>query len=216
MPVFTRDGNAILFVHVPRTGGSSISAFLTQTGWQAHDTDSGSVFRRENANYYRRVSPQHWHAQLLAQLYKLERFSQIIQFVRNPVERAISEYRWRRFAPAGSARRIDLEFADWWQASRSAYRESSCVGDNHFRPQADFLLPTALIGYFERDLNDVFFQNAGLAGPDPSQKRPMPRLNPSIITDAPLDPALRKQVENFYARDYDLFGYPREIDATPH
>ena len=214
MPVFIKGERAILFVHVPRTGGSSITSFLGRCGWASHDVDPKSVYDASSPNYYRRVSPQHWDSERLTQIYRLERFEAIIQFVRHPLQRTASEYRWRRSAPDTAGRKTTLEFSAWWNQVCSEYAREPSVLDNHIRPQSDFLLPGAHIGFFGQDVNPSFFAKLGLCDIAPNTQNTFPQLNATDRTIWKEVLGQKGQIETFYAKDYENFGFDREADGA--
>ena len=60
MPLLVKDGRAFLFVHVPKTAGSSVYDTFKRGGWKVHDFD-----RTYKSNKFRTCPPQHFHAELL-------------------------------------------------------------------------------------------------------------------------------------------------------
>ena len=75
MPVFRRDERAVLFVHVPKAGGSSLERLFAKSGWTTGYRDpKGGV---GSMNSVRRCSPQHMHRPMLEQVFRLERFDRI-------------------------------------------------------------------------------------------------------------------------------------------
>ena len=79
--------------------------------------------------------------------------------------------------------------------------------DNHIRPQSDFLLPGAHIGFFGQDVNPSFFAKLGLC----DQVEDTPDTFPALNTTSPRTSAavteFTGQIDEFYARDYENFGF---------
>ena len=83
MPVFRQDGRAVLFVHVPKAGGSTLERLFAKSGWTTGYRDpKGGV---GSMNSVRRCSPQHMHRPMLEQVFRLDRFDAVFMTVREPL-----------------------------------------------------------------------------------------------------------------------------------
>ncbi len=143
MPLFVKDGKAVLYLHVPKTGGTSISNFLTANGFIA---EFGIQPAKANFARYRQCSPHHMHAATLLSLLRPSKIDYVFMTVREPVGRFLSAYKMRvRTKP-------DMPGLEQWvdQVFR-LYPEDPYVNDNHIRPQSEFWLPGA----------DIFRQEDG-------------------------------------------------------
>ncbi len=143
MPIYScrRKNKNILFLHVPKCGGGSVEKFFRDNGF----IEELRCIDHRLRSY--RCSPQHWHAELLAPLINVDSFDYIFSVVRNPIHRLVSEYKWKVAHPWASAG-ID----DWYIRCRDAYKENQYIFDNHFRPQVEFLLPSAKVFLLENGL----------------------------------------------------------------
>jgi hypothetical protein len=206
MPVFRSDDKNILFVHVPKTGGSTIERVFANSGYRTLYRDPKEGPR--SANWFRRCSPQHMHAAMLDQLLNISRLDLIFMLVREPLARFRSEYSMRN-APA---LRTDAESVEEWtdQAFRS-YAENGFVFDNHLRPQWEFYLPGCVVYRLEdgiqsavADLNHRF--NLRL---DEAVPRVMDRKAASGVasSEVVLTPMVEKRLREFYSEDIRRFGY---------
>ena len=90
MPLFVKGGVAILYVHVPKTGGSSIEHMFLDKGFRSEFLDHGP---KNSFNLYRRCSPQHLHAKPLLRLLRPQRITFTFMTVRHPLTRLLSEYK---------------------------------------------------------------------------------------------------------------------------
>jgi hypothetical protein len=138
MPIFTKGRQNILYVHVPKTGGTAIEALFRAHGYVVGHFDGGAGPR--SLARVRRCSPQHHTADLLAQLFRLDAFDWVMMTVRNPYARIVSEYNHRR--------RLDAKlpaFDAWLDDILTRLRENPGLSDNHFRPQGEFYIPGAAI-----------------------------------------------------------------------
>lgn len=90
MPIFETPKGKVLFIHIPKTGGSTISRELarhhqmsmnTNSFWPGYD-----------------CTPQHLHAGPLTGLFEPAALAYVFTVVRNPVDRIRSEYNWNQKA----------------------------------------------------------------------------------------------------------------------
>ena len=103
MPVAVVNGRSVLFVHIPKTGGSSVERYLSRHGsvlLQGNGRDAGL-----------RCSAQHLHAEALASIDAADGHDWSFTIVRHPVARLVSEYRYQMRKPGWLRSR--LSFAGW-------------------------------------------------------------------------------------------------------
>ena len=209
MPIFTRNGRTLLFVHVPKAGGTSIERGLADAGWHmtlraTRRTEGEELFR------LRRVSPQHYHAVLLQDLLRIDRFDAVFAVVREPLARFRSEYAMRHPDPgAGGSDQVEA----WTREMLMAYASNPFVLDSHLRPQHEFLLPEAHVYRLEdgldamsADLNERY--GFGLPDHFPRRLRSGDRRRPLASSAVELSPEVSKLVTEFYAADFKTLGYP--------
>jgi hypothetical protein len=89
MPIFTKNNERILFVHVPKTGGSYIEDAFALSGYTI------SLLDRVSKCYFQ-ISPQHYHAKILDRLIDLSSITASFMLFRHPVTRMISEYSYQK------------------------------------------------------------------------------------------------------------------------
>ncbi|TGN66234.1 hypothetical protein EXE59_21460 [Nocardioides eburneiflavus] len=206
MPVLLKAGIAALFVHVPKTGGTSIERFFVQNGWSLDWRDG--VAGEGTLNSYLKCSPQHVEARRLAELFRLEKFDLVFSTVREPIARFRSEYCMRNAADL----RTDPDSVDaWGESALAAYAADGFVFDNHLRPQHEFIVPGASVYRLEaglqsmvEDLNARF--DLGLTGDLPrASDREME--NGVSSRDVVVSDRLEKRLRDLYARDFHDFEY---------
>jgi len=203
MPVFFKDTRRILYIHVPKAGGTSIEAFFEANGFKSAYIDRGES--PESLNGVRRCSPQHMHAAQLQALFDPALFDFVFMTVRHPVRRLLSKF----VMDTGETENV-TRFEDWiLRVFSNVFVEPSFM-DNHLRPQVDFLLPQARIFKLEDGFDDTFVtrlevesgfefpvamipreMHAGLGAPDFDQVRP----------------GIRDLIRTYYVRDFVTFGY---------
>lgn len=155
MPVFTKNGQSVLFVHVPKTGGTSIDNMFLSSGWKRTYFLSKKARQQERHQHdLMRCSPQHMDSDQLKSIFRLDRFDAIFMVARNPISRFQSEYVMRN--PKNAASRSDKTSVDKW-ANRhlKLLSDDPYVLDNHLRPQVDFFLPGSHVFRLEDGLEQI-------------------------------------------------------------
>ena len=205
MPVFERGSIRNLFIHIPKTGGSSLEKGLRDAGFRQ------SYWSREKTAYG--CSPQHLHAEALQKTFDVSSFDLVFTVVRDPVDRAVSEFNMRRPAEAGEDSG-DEQFRRWFSWCRKSIGRRPWALDNHIRPQVDFMVPDCRVFRFEDGLDMVLrFALATIEKPH-AVRPPCPEvphllkshggLSRSDLGEESLD-----SIFHVYREDYAHFGYER-------
>jgi len=211
MPIFRLEEHElrILFVHIPKNGGGSVEHFFRAHGFNVDlfsiDPSFISCFK---------CSPQHMHASMLSSLLNLENFDYIFTIFRNPLDRVLSEYKWRIQHPwSGHG------FDSWYLKVRSERRRNPYLFDNHLRPQIEFLLPKIKIFAFDLGFSailDEVAKDIGLQvdlGKVVNQKlgrrlhqiRHDPRLL-CLYQNASISTQIRQLILSDYEQDIQIFS----------
>ncbi len=90
MPLYVRDGKSVLHMHVPKTAGPALRAFFQRNGFREEFFDGGGP---QSLNHLRRCAPQHMDAAQILALLRPSRIDFVFMTVREPLSRAVSEYR---------------------------------------------------------------------------------------------------------------------------
>lgn len=128
MPFYTKNGITIFHSHIPKTGGSSIGDFLGRNGYE-RDFFSG---------YLKPCSLQHRHIfdeELKNKFNELD-VTYSFAFIRDPLERFISEYFMRRM---NRSVMTDKSFQEFVEDLIGQCKSNPYVMDNHIRPQHHFI-----------------------------------------------------------------------------
>jgi hypothetical protein len=91
MPLFTKEDTSILFVHVPKCGGTAIENAFRNGGWDI------SYLNEPKKSGYDEMpcNPQHYHNELIEQrIIPNEEITRTFTVIRNPYTRLISEMLW--------------------------------------------------------------------------------------------------------------------------
>jgi len=209
MPVFTKKQDAILFVHIPKCAGSSFERAMKANGWKEYFSIRGIALPDLE---WSKVSPQHFHAELLESCLEPEKFSAIVTIVRNPFKRLVSEYFWQL-----KQKVTNLDPDSWLDSVYSQYEKNQLVYDNHIRPQTEFILPGTEVFKLEEDgvANAIAFIEKRYPGNAFSLQRLKDKLlfnkqekksdyNESLVQEFE---SRKTEIKKFYKVDYDRFGY---------
>lgn len=207
MPVFKSGDKDILYIHVPKTGGTSIERIFTDSGYKKHFYDGKTG--RDSLNHLRHCSPQHMHAELLRAELRIARFDGVFMTTREPIARFKSEYAMRN---KDYLKPKDQRVAAWTETAFKKYMSDPYVHDNHLRPQAEFYIPGCIVYHLEDgmenivdDLNSKFDLNLGTEIPrSMDRKQTSGHSSEEILVPA----SVERRVKEFYHDDFVKFGYP--------
>ena len=207
MPIFVKDNKHFLFVHVPKTGGTSIETVFHRSGWTILYLDYG---KEGSVNHLRLCSPQHMHKEMLEHQFSLDKFDEIFMLVRSPYDRFRSEYCW--------ANKDNLHLSDtvepWAKKSFDEFYENNYILDNHLRPQAEFHLPNANIYKLEDGLGNVYKDlsrrhNIELIDKDLNELA-REDLSGFPSRKIELNKNVKEMINNIYSEDFKCFDYDIE------
>lgn len=204
MPVFRKENLSILYIHIPKTGGTSIELFFEENGFKADFIDRGG---ESSLLSVLRCSPQHFHAEILERIFNLRAFNLVFMTVRNPISRMRSEYRMRSHGVADFT-----PLNDWVLATLRRYPCNPYVLDNHIRPQHEFWVQGCRVYRQEEDFMETLVRDIAEATsvkfPKTQMGRSMHFASPRPETDIIQGEAL-EAVLQFYQQDFAKFGYER-------
>lgn len=166
MPISKINGKLLHFVHIPKTGGSSITSYLRAKGPVA-------LYSREQIEWSK-STPQHVEAATQSVLLPEGFCDHRFYILRDPFERLLSEYRYRatrrnqaadlpdQISP-GDKLTVELDwgkdfygtFDEWVRIVFSGQAIDPYLCDNHIRPQNEFAHPNSKIFLFEDGLDQV-------------------------------------------------------------
>lgn len=215
MPLFERQGLRLLFIHIPKCGGSSIETAFKHMGFKVPWLAGRGPFEWG-------CSPQHYHAELIQRRLAadgIDHLDGIFTVVRNPIDRVVSEYNFRmqnllrRAVQKGtSAPRLPSLNGFIWNAVNK-WREDPLTMDNHIRPQHEFPIPGCRVFHFESGLQDIVaavmrthrITPDGAGAGEPA----MPHTQRSGSHADRTQMSLRTiaLINEVYAEDFSRFGY---------
>jgi hypothetical protein len=207
MPVFSRNGKNFLFVHIPKAAGTTIEkVFMNNDYKTSYRTSAGTAVNKVTV-----CTPQHYHGNILQNIFNMHSFDFIFTVTRNPYERIRSEYAMRH----KSAEKYQADVVTRWMKNKfSTYNTNPFVNDNHIRPQSEFLVPNIKIFKLEDSVESIFdFLNnnfdAGVSYNSGSKHMVSKRINGFSSRDVELNDESIKLINDFYNNDFELFGYDK-------
>lgn len=203
MTVFVKDNKKILYIHIPKTGGTTIKKTFEESGWEVSWFLSGSHKDLSLApSGVRTYALAHLYYEKLSTVFNLEKdFDYIFTIVRNPYERIVSEYNYRKAYDK-------KKFLEWFDdVTKKAIETDMWFNDNHIRLQSDYIGPAInkIYKFEEGHQNilkeienkfDIKFQNTE-------------RNDNKSIKKLSVDGIDKEIVYNFYKKDFELLGYEK-------
>jgi hypothetical protein len=192
MPLYKTPSGTLLFIHVPKTGGSSIEKHLRSAFSES--------WHGEHPMPSIPVHAQHYHGELLASLPKPH---YAFMMVRHPVDRIVSEWKWQSRRLMRFYRR--LSFSRWLHYNLTAAARDLHYRDNHFRPQVEFKAFDAEVFRLEDGLLPVLRQlkeRTGLPLPVQDIYEKKSREDAMFLSSEDY-----VRITDFYRDDFHQFGY---------
>ena len=216
MPLYRINGKSVLFIHIPKTGGTSIEDWLREHRSEAlftPKTPDGHV-----------CSPQHFHSNMLKQIIPEGYVDYAFTIIRHPIERFLSEFFYRnrrkkfrpkwhlRMKPVLSARPQELAyyFRNWTSEAFARYRANQFASDNHIRPQSHFIdCENLTIFRFEQGFSKIFEQLSQDLGVNHPPCRVAKKLSKRVRFE--IQAKTLEQIEYFYEEDFRRLIYSKHI-----
>lgn len=196
MPIAEVNGKSVLFLHVPKTGGSSIEGYLQSIGSLRL---IGGSHRAQGLP----CSPQHLHAEAIKKYFPDTPVDWAFMVVRHPLARLLSQYKYQ--TKKRTWLRNKWMFSVWLRYVFFRKKLNPYYRDNHFRPQVEFEGFSAKVFRFEDGLDACVREverRFGITGG--KQLAWEKRSQPVTLNLSETDIALIRRV---YAQDYSRYGY---------
>lgn len=192
MPLYRSQSNVIFFVHIPKTGGTSVEAALRNAG-------AAEAMRFKGKRPFSKSTLQHIHAEIYEEAVGEAFADYSFTVVRNPYARFASEFKMK-VADVGGQDTVE----QWAHETFTRCAEFAYTRDNHIRPQVDFLSDRLEIFKFEDGLDRPVRAATGrLALPMPSVPHKKPGSGQTIAAST----AAISAIHEFYRDDFDRLGY---------
>lgn len=203
MPAYRIHNKNVLFIHVPKTGGTTVESFLETHGKMSLHNQGVKLLKPVSDSFLTRALPlQHFHADLLVAMFAPDFFDYTFMIVRHPLERMKSEYRHSR-----ALGRLDtrLNFEHWVRLMFGLAAFAPNLRNNHFRPQSQFKCFNAEVFKLEDGMEHILASVCTRLGIPAPGKVPHERK----MTDSAFEvtPAAIAKVRAIYDADYRMFAY---------
>ena len=212
MGLYKKGDKRLHHVHIPKTAGTSIAHLLQSQGWVRIDIPPLPEYMKNEIGSREPYTHIH-HA-----VWKLWDQTWDYEFttVRNPYERLVSQCRQIINARKASAL-TPQGVIDLFNEAHNEYIPNLGKGfdDNHFRPQVEFISDKTTV--FKLEDQGEMLVNFLKENDIISEECSLPKKNvsmegaPHLVVHWPLCPLLHKQFLNLYGKDFDMFGYSREV-----
>ena len=193
----------LLFIHVPKTGGTAIEQHLRSIGFTGFFDPPTYMPVRP----YLKVPPAHYDYGYLNRLFDLDRLYSFA-VVRHPVKRMVSEYKWALERSTLTGPLAGMGFADFIRYMFEQYRSNENVASGHFKPQVRFVgEKVRKIFKYEAGLDSIINRVLQDIGMTVSTQLSLPVVNKTSgrdVVPSDSDVALIREV---YAEDFEAFGY---------
>lgn len=191
----------IIFIHIPKTAGSSIEHLLRDEG--KYELDFIGVRNGRSTHHYMGIELKLILKELYPTYYKFS-------FVRNPYDRLISEYFWCRINNVGHKfNKTFDEFLDYVEDVIKNKNFFKPIENDHFIPQYSFL-------FFNNKLlvNNIFkYEDIETVAPLIKKrlkiKTKLQHLNKSIKNEITLTQEQKERIYNLYKIDFQTFNYEK-------
>lgn len=134
MPLYDVNDKTIFFSHIPKSGGTSVNNALSRLSKTVAYCDEGN----DDWHRVRRISPQHYHYELISEIINFDDVDYCFALVRDPVARLYSEYKHQQSfseRPFG----MPTDPGKWYEWARSVTHADPSAFDNHLRSQNEFI-----------------------------------------------------------------------------
>ena len=214
MTLFIKNSRSILFLHVPKCGGSSIDRLFKDDGYF-----STLEMRGLPPQDCLIASPQHQTCKNLKSMINMESLEDIFIVTRNPYKRIISEFNWQ-YRDAEPCDKPDINA--WILKSLEQASSDLSYSDNHFRPSVDFIDSSYPCKVFKLEDGIEFVAEYFIREDGSTNKIDMPNEKDAksftnSISEPNLSPIAIAKINQFYKDDFEAFGYTRfetEIETS--
>jgi hypothetical protein len=199
MPFVNHNGQNILFIHIPKTGGTTVETWLSTLGTLR--------FRTVGVPGATRCSPQHFRLCDFRHLFGKDFFDYSFMIVRNPYDRIASEYRMRATEQGAGFWKAWPTFSSWLEIQLERSKKEPWALDNHLRPQWEFTGNGLEIFRLEDGMQGILSKVAERLGVPAPSELPWEMRSDGFAGTVEWDHLDRLRVQEAYARDFKEFGY---------
>lgn len=214
--IYQRGNRRILFVHIPKTGGTSVRSLLEKNNWQPAEVPPIPPNRRSEIHGI--ADSHHRHRSLINLWDKTWEYE--FGLVRNPYDRFVSRTKTTvrdivnslNVEPSNLPAFSDLALRIWEYLITELFgKEGIGTDDNHWRPQSEFTSLQTRIFKLESQKDEMMNEliEREIISPDSviEQKNISKDFCSSSEVDWHTRPELHEAFVNFYRDDFEEFKY---------
>jgi hypothetical protein len=209
MPIFTQKKKKLfltkyysfLFIHIPRTSGSSVEDYFKKMGYSIKLLDRD--YNTNKNKSFLKISPQHLYLNDVLSFSSSNNFTKIFTIVRNPIDRFISAYNF--------AKNCSLMDSSYTISSFIDHILDNTINinfdfDRHFASQSDFIKNDLGINIdiFKFEELHEFYKYLHSFN---SKKYPIEKTNSTTHLECNLKRTDKKRISEIYKDDFNNFGY---------
>ena len=192
-----------LFIHIPKTGGTTIEKFFQSIGLKPYGVPENYWFVRQ----YMRVPPAHFDIKILDTLFSLDKIYSFA-VVRDPLDRSISDFKWARSKSPSAEIFKNMGFEEFISYAWDRYKNDEYFLANHIKPQSLFISEKVTkVFRFEDGLEKAVLSVLSSLGLELKIHLKLPTLNKSAGTAPNVSERAKALVRDMYKSDYENFGY---------
>lgn len=201
----------ILFIHIPKTGGTSVEMFFEGIGFATYLAPKDYAFVRP----YLKVPPTHFDMSLIDAMFDLKNNS-LYSFavVRHPADRMISSYMWAK--EKSKLQHIGEQLASYQKMNLEEfialvfeeYSNDNNYMSNHIKPQHMFVSDSVTkVFHLENGLDNAIKEVLTDNGVTLNGELKMPQENKSNPYQTSISQQAKEMIYEFYKDDFTKFDY---------
>ncbi|GEM_PF-543440 len=202
MPLYLNEHQYVLFLHIPKTAGTTIESWLCNSGKYEQ-----ILFSQQRPDDLM-VTPQHMGYDTLSKLtYAIRRpIEYKFAIVRNPFDRLISEFFYRtKLNNINLGENSGELFSCWVTRNLKKYKKNNTFLDNHLRPQSYYIGNDVEVFKFEDGIHNAINTIGEKLGIEVDQEIEAKKV--SERKEVFWDKASVALVLDVYAEDFKNFEY---------
>ncbi|MDK9701673.1 MAG: sulfotransferase family protein [Sulfuritalea sp.] len=201
MPFIECNGKRLLFIHIPKTGGTSIEESMKDV--------ADVCFCSRAIPPSLKVPPEHFTWSDYAALFPAGHFDYAFAVIRNPYHRIESEYRMRAILSSQGLWGATAGFSVWLANSiHQAGRDKHFLA-NHFRPQVEFLGSGVRVFRYEDRLDEIINRVSEESGVRITLSGKRFLSGDAYGKEIEWDAQDIQLVNEFYRADFEELGYQK-------
>jgi len=205
MPLYLNDEQSVLFLHIPKTAGTTIESWLEGSG--KYEQLLFAQKRPEDLM----VTPQHLGYETLTQItHGVKRpLEYKFAIVRNPFDRLVSEFFYRiKLDNIRLGDKPEDLFSSWVTHNLIKFKNNKSILDNHLRPQSYYVSNDVDVFKFEDGVQKIIKNVGEKLGIEVSNEIKAKKV--SIRKDVLWSKTAIDLTLEIYADDFKEFNYPTD------